>query len=271
MNDAPLLLVRELRVAFPQSGWFRSVPIPVVNGVSFEVDSGETVGLVGESGSGKSTILRAVCGLIPQMTGTVQLCGEAIDGRVSASRRREASLRQLVFQDPDEALNPRIPVGESVLEPLGATRPRLSRADRASTLRRLLDQVGLPSDSGSRYPHSFSGGQRQRLLLARALSVKPRLLLLDEPTSALDVSVQASLLQLMDELARELGMARLIVSHDLAVIRHVAQRVLVLRGGRVVEQGAVTDVLDRPTHTYTQSLRAAALGLYDGGPSLVEE
>ena len=263
MIESSLLVVKNLSVAFSKPGWFRSEPVPVVRGVSLEVQVGETVGLVGESGSGKSTLLRAICGLIPQMTGTVQLLGRDVGGGGLSGRRREAAVRQLVFQDPDEALNPRLTVGESVLEPLLAIGSQMATVDRSKTLARLLDQVGLPSDSASRFPHSFSGGQRQRLLLARALSVQPRLLLLDEPTSALDVSVQATLLELMDGLSQELRMARLIVSHDLAVIRHVADRVLVLRGGRVVEHGPVSDVLDTPSHPYTQSLRSAALGLYD--------
>ena len=261
--EQPLLRVRDLKVAFRAGGWFRSASTSVVNGVSFDVKAGETLGLVGESGSGKSTVLRAICGLLPQMTGTVELCGRPVAGAGLRERRRQASIRQLVFQDPDEALNPRMTVGQSVIEPLLAIRGRLSRGERSAVLVELFNKVGLPADSAARFPHCFSGGQRQRLLLARALSVQPQLLLLDEPTSALDVSVQATLLTLMDELANDSGMARLIVSHDLAVIRHVADRVLVLRNGVVVEEGSAGAVLDTPQHPYTQSLRAAALGLLD--------
>lgn len=264
MSSQPILSVRGLSVSFTRGGLFRSQEIKAVDSVSFHVAKGETVGLVGESGSGKSTILRAIAGLVAGMEGVIELNGVSVASASGETLRKLAATRQLVFQDPDEALNPRLSVGASVLEPLLATGKRLKGSVRAEFLSDLFQKVGLPRDCGERFPHRFSGGQRQRILLARALSVRPQLLLLDEPTSALDVSVQAVLLGLMDELASEFSMARLIVSHDLAVIRHIADRVLVLRHGKVVEEGGVGDVLDAPKHPYTQSLRAAALGQYDG-------
>ncbi|MFI9273687.1 dipeptide ABC transporter ATP-binding protein [Kitasatospora sp. NPDC052896] len=226
-----------------------------VDGVDLDIRRGETLGLVGESGSGKSTTLFEVLALARPEAGRITLLGQdtATLGRDAAHRLR-AQL-QIVFQDPMASLDPRMPVGDIIAEPL-----RAQRADRELIARRipeLLRQVGLDPAHAARYPHEFSGGQRQRVSIARALAVEPQLLVLDEPVSALDVSIQAGVLNLLQRLKAELGLAYLFVSHDLAVIRHLADRVSVTYLGRTVEQGAVDAVFDAPRHPYTRALLSA--------------
>ncbi|GAB3692220.1 hypothetical protein GCM10027589_57930 [Actinocorallia lasiicapitis] len=206
-----------------------------VDGVCFEVAAGEIVGLVGESGSGKSSVARALVGLLPYR------------GSVTGLRRRGA---QLVFQDPYASLNPRLKIGKAVVE--GVT-----GGDRAAEARRLLELVGLDPALGGRYPGELSGGQRQRVAMARALGAGPELLIADEITSALDVSVQGAVLNLVRELRAELGLAVLFISHDLAVVRYVCDRLLVMREGRIVESGTVEQVMEQPGHEYTKSLLEA--------------
>ncbi|MGX9883217.1 dipeptide ABC transporter ATP-binding protein [Streptomyces sp. NPDC002276] len=226
-----------------------------VDGVDLDIRRGETLALVGESGSGKSTTLFELLELAPPEGGSIELFGNDLAGlgkaRVKALRRRV----QIVFQDPMASLDPRMPVGDIVAEPL-----RTQGADRATIGRRvpeLLTQVGLDPAHAERYPHEFSGGQRQRVGIARALSVEPELLVLDEPVSALDVSVQAGVLSLLQRLKEELGLAYLFVSHDLSVVRNIADRVSVVYLGRTVEAGPVDEVFERPRHPYTQALLSA--------------
>ncbi|GAA3238422.1 ABC transporter ATP-binding protein [Actinocorallia longicatena] len=208
-----------------------------VDGVSFEVGPGEIVGLVGESGSGKSTVARALVGLVPR-TGTVE-----------GVRRGGV---QMVFQDPYASLNPRMRVGRAVAE---GVREKGER--RAAEARRLLAQVGLDAGLAGRYPRELSGGQRQRVALARALGARPDLVVADEITSALDVSVQGAVLNLVKELRRDLGLSVLFISHDLAVVRYVCDRILVMREGRIVESGTVGQVIGSPGHEYTKALLEA--------------
>ncbi|MDY0909699.1 ABC transporter ATP-binding protein [Microbacterium sp. CFBP9034] len=222
-----------------------------VDDVSLTVPDGEVLGLVGESGSGKSTIARAAVGLIPVQEGRILLGGRPIDVRHG---RRPL---QMVFQDPYSSLDPRMTIGASVAEILPQG---LSRASRRAEVERLLDLVHIdPARTGS-YPSQLSGGQRQRVAIARALAGRPEVLIADEITSALDVSIQGAILNLVRELQTELGLSMLFISHNLAVVRYVASRVAVMRGGRIVEEGPTADVLADPQHDYTRELLAAIPG-----------
>ncbi|MEW2523041.1 ABC transporter ATP-binding protein [Actinacidiphila alni] len=229
--------------------------VHAVDGVDLDIRAGEVLGLVGESGSGKSTTLFEILELRPPERGSVEVLGRSVEGLTRRDTRALRAGVQIVFQDPMASLDPRLPVGDIVAEPL-----RAQHADRALVARRvpeLLRRVGLEPAHADRFPHEFSGGQRQRIGIARALAVDPRLLILDEPVSALDVSVQAGILNLLLRLRAELGLAYLFVSHDLSVIRHVADRVGVMYLGRTVETGAVAEVFARPLHPYTQALLSA--------------
>lgn len=250
----PLLSVENLRVAFPQG---RGRVVEVLKGVSFNVARGETVGLVGESGSGKTTIGKVILGQIPATSGKILFDGEDITAATRARRRLLARDIQVVFQDPYGSLNPVRTIGESVSEPL-LMNAKLSRADRAAKVAEVLRQVGMPDDTASRYPAQFSGGQRQRIAIARAIIARPRLVVCDEPVSALDLSVQAQVLNLLNDLQKSLGLALLFISHDLNVVRHVSNRTLVLYKGDIVEQGNALAVHDNPQHAYTKALLAAA-------------
>ncbi|MGO1628041.1 MAG: dipeptide ABC transporter ATP-binding protein [Microbacterium sp.] len=230
---------------------------PAVHDISFAIGAGEFVGLVGESGSGKSTVSKLALGLLPAASGELSLLGEPMHRMRGRRARRMLSEVGVVFQDPGGSLDPRMTVGESIAEPLAIHRPRMSGADRRARVAELLDAVRLPVDVAGRYPHEFSGGQRQRVGLARALVLKPRLLVADEPTSALDVSVQAEVLDVLRSLHAELGFGCLFVSHDLGVVNELTERVIVMRAGRIVEQGRTADVLRAPRERYTQELLAS--------------
>jgi len=253
---ADLLEVSHLSVEFPGRGW-RAQPVRAVNDVSFTIQPGETVGLVGESGSGKTTIGRAILGLIRPTSGRIVFGGINTTGLRGGARRALAKDLQVVFQDPYSSLNPSLTIGSILVEPLQVQRA-LTKAGALAEIRRLLDRVGLPADAAARYPAHFSGGQRQRVAIARALSVGPKLVVCDEPTSALDVSTQAQVLALLRELQRDSGMSYLFITHDLAVVRHFADRVLVLRRGELVEAGPVEQVCEHPQHPYTRALVQAA-------------
>ncbi|WP_420114772.1 ABC transporter ATP-binding protein [Pseudactinotalea sp.] len=252
-QEEQMLEVDDLHVHYPSSR--RRAPIRAVDGVSLTVAQDEALGLIGESGCGKSTTGRALVQLTEPTGGRIRYRGEDI---TRPDRRRRKSLRteiQFVFQDPQSSLNPRMTVEEIIAEPLRAFR-RWDRDGRGSAAR-LLDQVGLGADALRRYPHEFSGGQRQRLGIARALALDPSLLVLDEPVSALDVSVQAQVLNLLMELRADQALSYMMISHDLDVIRHVTDRVAVMYLGVIVETGDVAQVLDRPAHPYTSALASA--------------
>jgi microcin C transport system ATP-binding protein len=236
--------------------------VRAVDGVSVTVHEGETVGLVGESGSGKTTMALAALHL-EYATGRIEFDGEDIATLTRRSLCRLRSCMQIVFQDPFGSLSPRMPVGEIVAEGLRVHEPGLSSAERARRVAAELEEVGLPADSASRYPHEFSGGQRQRIAIARAMVLNPRFVVLDEPTSALDMSVQAQIVDLLRRLQEDHGLAYLFISHDLKVVRALAHRVVVLRHGRVVEQGSADDVFSSPREDYTRALMAAAFALED--------
>ena len=226
-----------------------------VNGVSLHVDAGETLGLVGESGCGKSTLGRALLRLEVPTAGEVYFDGRRVDGGSIRSLRREM---QMVFQDPGASLDPRLRIGESVAEGLEIHHLGKTRAERRERVAALLERVGLEPSWVNRYPHEFSGGQRQRAGIARALAVEPRLLICDEAVSALDVSAQAQTLGLLAGLQRELGLSYLFIAHDLAAVRQLSHRVAVMYLGRIVEVGPAEDVLSRPLHPYTRMLIEAA-------------
>jgi peptide/nickel transport system ATP-binding protein/oligopeptide transport system ATP-binding protein len=254
-----LLEVNELSVVFPT----RDGPIRAVDAVSFCAEEGTTVGLVGESGSGKTTIGRAILKLTPAnatITGQVRYAGReilALPEREFRPLRREV---QMIFQDPFNSLNPRQRVESIIAEPLEIHCRELTRAGRRARVAELLDQVGLPRDAATRYPHEFSGGQRQRIGIARALAARPRFIVCDEPVSALDVSVQAQIVNLLEDLQEQLGLTYLFIAHDLAVVEHISDRVLVLYNGRIVEAASAEDIYRAPQHEYTRRLLAAAAG-----------
>ena len=243
--------------------------IRAVDGLSLTVRAGETVGLVGESGSGKSTMGYALVAL-QAATGSIRFGGEDV---LAMDRRRLRRLRgkmQIVFQDPFGSLSPRMSVAEIIAEGLAVHAPGLTRADRERLVADVLGEVGLPEDIGGRFPHEFSGGQRQRIAIARAIVLRPRFIVLDEPTSALDMSVQAQIVDLLRRLQAEHGLGYLFISHDLRVVRALAHRVIVMRQGRVVEEGSAAAIFDRPQHPYTRALMAAAFALESDETGIVE-
>ena len=247
-----LLRVSDLSVAYRHDGRVHQA----LDRVSLDVRAGETVGVVGESGAGKSTLGRAVLGLVPVTSGAIRFAGQDITRLGRRDRVALAAHLQVVFQDPDSSLNPARTIGSSLAEPLlGQRRPR---AEAAAKVAAMLERVGLPAEAAGRYPRQFSGGQKQRMAIARALIVSPRLVVCDEALSALDLSVQAQIINLLLELRRDLGLAYLFIGHDLAVVRHVADRVVVLRQGRVVEQGSAAQVCEQPAEPYTRALMTAA-------------
>ncbi|MFF3004551.1 dipeptide ABC transporter ATP-binding protein [Kitasatospora sp. NPDC057940] len=258
-SRAPVLAVSGLGKTFPLlkgTVFKRRVgEVYAVDGVDLDLREGETLGLVGESGSGKSTTLFELLNLAAPETGRIELLGHDTAELSRAEAHRLRARLQIVFQDPMASLDPRMPIGDIIAEPLRAQ--HAAREEIARRVPELLHQVGLDPDHAARYPHQFSGGQRQRVSIARALAVRPKLLVLDEPVSALDVSIQAGVLNLLQALKAELGLSYLFVSHDLSVIRHLADRVSVMYLGRTVEQGEVSAVFDRPRHPYTRALLSA--------------
>lgn len=256
----PILDIKDLHVTF--SGrrsvvpWRRRTEIRAVQNVNLQVHRGETVGLVGESGSGKSTIGRAILRLIKPQLGNIQLGDYEVTafGRGEPDGFRRAV--QAVFQDPVASLNPTMVVADIVGEPL-LLHFGTKGADRKVRVRQLLEQVGLLPEHADRYPHEFSGGQRQRIAIARALATSPDLIVLDEPVSALDVSTQSQVINLLEDLQEQTGVAYLMIAHDLSVIRHVCERILVMYRSRIVEEGPADRVCERPAHPYTELLLAS--------------
>jgi ABC-type glutathione transport system ATPase component len=234
--------------------------------VSLAVADGEALGLVGETGCGKSTLARIALGLEPPTSGTIRYRGEDVTRARGGRLKGLARERQLVFQDPSASLNPRRTVGASVAEPFAIHGLVPDRAARRQRVEELLEQVGLDARHHDRYPHELSGGQRQRVGLARAIALGPRLLVADEPVSALDVSIQAQILNLLERLRGELGLTLLLISHDLAVVRHACERIAVMRAGRIVEVAETDQLFAAPREPYTRELLAAVPRLRPGGP-----
>ncbi len=254
-----MLNVQYLTIHFPLPG---GGTLTAVNNVSFRVEAGQTTGLVGESGSGKTTIGRAILGIQPVAAGDV-LFEPTGQNLVKLTDREWLPLRkeiQMIFQDPYGSLNPRWTIKQILDEPQDIHFRKRSKSERVEVSASLLEKVGLSPDMLNRRPHEFSGGQRQRIGIARALAVEPKLIVCDEAVSALDVSVQASIINLLQDLQEEFGIAYLFIGHDLAVVRHISHRVVVLQHGCIVEQGTGEELYTAPQHPYTQQLLAAAAG-----------
>ncbi len=274
----PLLVVRDVARSFDVSApWLNRVLerkprtlLHAVDGVSLAIEHGETLGLVGESGCGKSTVARLIVGLYAPSRGSIRfdgtvLAGEGAQATSPAARRTARRGMQMIFQDPYASLNPRWRVGDIVAEPILAQSPGTPPQELAARVVALLQQVGLAAGDRGKYPHQFSGGQRQRISIARALSTEPRFLVCDEPTSALDVSVQAQVLNLMRDLQRRMGLTYLFISHNLAVVHHVADRVGVMYLGRIVELAPTRRLFGAPQHPYTRMLLEAVPDLSVAG------
>ena len=258
-EGVPAIEANGLAVRFPvRGGVFGKVKdyFTAVDGVSFTLLQGKILSVVGESGCGKSTLVKSLVGLVPLASGSVKLFGREVhDGKVAVDggkAMRVCDMVQMVFQDPFSSLNPRQTVSEILTAPLMARKVSFEQAQRRA--RELLERVSIPAGAMEKFPHEFSGGQRQRLCIARSLMVSPKILLCDEVTSALDVSVQAQILHLLDDLRRDLGLSILFISHDMQVVRAISDDVLVMYFGKVVERGVADEVLTNPQHDYTKKL-----------------
>lgn len=254
--QTPLLQISDLRVHFPVKGGvlLRSkATCKAVDGVSLALEKGETLGLIGESGCGKTTLGKAVVGLNRPTSGSIQFDGRDYHGRPTKEIRREM---QMIFQDPQESLNPRHTVGAILEEPF-VIHGIGSGAERSQRVEALLEKVGLPPTAASKFPFEFSGGQRQRIGIARAIALNPKLIVCDEPVSALDVSVQSQVLNLMMDLQRELGLSYLFISHNLAVVKHISDRIAIMYLGKIVELAPAQEIYLNPKHAYTKALLSA--------------
>ena len=269
MSDV-LLEVQDLTVHFPVFGGLmlrRTGEVRAVDGVSLTLHRGETLGLVGESGCGKTTVGRAIINILRAMSYGVEISGRVLyhheSGVIDLASLNRTAMRpyradiQMVFQDPYSSLNPRKTVGQIVEEPL-TIHTRATPAERRERVRWLLEKVGLSSHQVDRYPHEFSGGQRQRIGIARALATNPKIVIADEPVSALDVSVQAQVINLLQDLQQELGLSYVFISHDLSVVRHISDRIAVMYFGKIVEMGQADQIYANPQHAYSKTLLAAA-------------
>ncbi|MBU4529067.1 MAG: dipeptide ABC transporter ATP-binding protein [Hoeflea sp.] len=257
--QAPLVKVRDLKMYFPiHSGLFRTHTgnIKAVDGISFDIMPGETLGLVGESGCGKSTVGRAILRLYDLTGGTVEINGFEIAHVDRDSLRSKRPMMQMIFQDPQASLNPRMTVASIIGEPLDE-HMKLTANERLARIYELMDWVGLNREFAKRYPHEFSGGQRQRIGIARALALNPKFIVCDEPIAALDVSIQAQVVNLLEELQNRLNLTYLFISHDLSMVRHIADRVAVMYLGRIVEIASREKLFAEPLHPYTQALLSA--------------
>jgi ABC-type oligopeptide transport system ATPase subunit len=255
-SEQPLLSVERLSVVYPRRR--RSPALTAVDDVSFSIAPGETVGLVGESGSGKSSIGRAILGLAPVTRGSIRLDDRDITHATGRERMALSADIQAVFQDPYSSLNPVRTVGQTLSETLRAAPRDRAPAGVGARVGSVLESVGLPKEAAARYPTHFSGGQRQRIAIARAIIASPRLVICDEPVSALDLSIQAQILNLLREMQHDLGLSMLFISHDLAVVRYMSNRIMVMSNSMIVESGDASEVYSRPRHPYTGKLLAAA-------------
>jgi dipeptide transport system ATP-binding protein len=260
---AVVLSARELTRHYEVSrGLFKGhALVRALNGVSFELEAGKTLAVVGESGCGKSTLARALTLIEEPSSGSLQIAGTEVKGASKAERKQLRRDVQMVFQSPYASLNPRQKIGDQLAEPL-LINTSLSKAERRDKVQKMMEQVGLRPEHYQRYPHMFSGGQRQRIALARAMMLQPKVLVADEPTSALDVSIQAQVLNLFMDLQNEFNTAYVFISHNLAVVRHVADQVLVMYLGRPAEMGPKEDIYNKPLHPYTQALLSATPAIH---------
>lgn len=256
---SPLLSVRDLKVTFhmPKALFKKQDVLTAVNGVSFDLMPGETLGVVGESGCGKSTLGRAILRLLPIAAGEVLWLGKPLTRLDKRALLAERSNLQIIFQDPLASLDPRMTVGQIIAEPLTVHQPQLSAAERRAKVENIMDRVGLRPEMINRYPHEFSGGQAQRIGIARAMVLRPKLIVCDEPVSALDVSIQSQIINLLKELQAEFGLSLIFISHDLSVVRHISHRVMVLYLGKVVEIAPREALYAEPRHPYTKALISA--------------
>ncbi|WP_061299597.1 ABC transporter ATP-binding protein [Herbidospora cretacea] len=257
----PILEVRDLVKHFPLTQGIvlkRQVgAIKAVDGVSFDLHRGETLGVVGESGCGKSTLAKLLMALEKPTSGSVKVNGEMVDVHKGSNLKKFRRNIQMVMQDPYTSLNPRMTVGDIIGEPYEIHTEVAPKGDRRRKVQELLEVVGLNPDHINRYPHQFSGGQRQRIGIARGLALQPEIIVCDEPVSALDVSIQAQVINLLERLQNEFGLAYIFIAHDLSVVRHISDRVAVMYLGKIVEIGKDTEIYDRPSHPYTQALLSA--------------
>ncbi|MGZ5181415.1 MAG: oligopeptide/dipeptide ABC transporter ATP-binding protein [Ramlibacter sp.] len=261
-DASPLLSVRDLHVHFQVRAdssvpWAPKRSLKAVNGVSLDVYPGETLGIVGESGCGKSTLARALLNLVPAQQGDIVWMGQQMRGASPGAWQKLRRDAQMIFQDPLASLNPRMNVAQIVAEPLRTHEPRLPQAEVQARVKAMLARVGLSEAQMYRYPHEFSGGQCQRIGIARALILRPKLVVCDEPVSALDVSIQAQIINLLQDLQKEMQLSLIFIAHDLAVVRHISQRVLVMYLGRTMEVAGKHALYRNPRHPYTQALQSA--------------
>lgn len=262
MSIDTILQVENLKVTFevfPEGAmpWTKSQSLRAVDGVSFDLKAGETLGIVGESGCGKSTLARAIIRMVPTKDGKVVWLGSdllTLDKNTMRGHRKEI---QMIFQDPLASLNPRMNIGEIIAEPLITHYPKTSKSEAKAKVKEVMERVGLLPNLVNRYPHEFSGGQCQRIGIARALILKPKLLICDEPVSALDVSIQAQVVNLLMELQKEMGLSIIFIAHDLSIVKHISTRILVLYLGNMMEMANSADIYTNPCHPYTQALISA--------------
>ncbi|WP_434359687.1 murein tripeptide/oligopeptide ABC transporter ATP binding protein OppF [Parasalinivibrio latis] len=257
-----LLDVKDLKVHFPIAAksawpWSKPTPLKAVDGVNIRLYEGETLGVVGESGCGKSTLARAVIGLVEATEGEVVWLGQDLTKLDEVKKRSKRKEIQMIFQDPLASLNPRMNIGDIIAEPLKTFYPELSKNEVKSRVQKMMTKVGLLPNVINRYPHEFSGGQCQRIGIARALILEPKLIICDEPVSALDVSIQAQVVNLLKELQKEMGLSLIFIAHDLSVVKHISDRVLVMYLGNAVELAEGNALFDEPRHPYTKALMSA--------------
>ena len=262
MNHETIMQVENLKVHFDVSSegdmpWTKRKKLQAVNGVSFELKSGETLGIVGESGCGKSTLARAIISMVPAETGRVLWFGKDLLALQKTEMRKHRKEIQMIFQDPLASLNPRMTIGEIIAEPLKTHYPKTSKADIKLRVEDVMNKVGLLENLINRYPHEFSGGQCQRIGIARALILKPKLIICDEPVSALDVSIQAQVINLLMDLQKEMDLTLIFIAHDLSIVKHISTKIMVLYMGNMVELAKSEDIYHHPRHPYTQALISA--------------
>jgi len=262
MNHETIMQIENLKVHFDVSSegdmpWTKRKKLQAVNGVSFELKSGETLGIVGESGCGKSTLARAIISMVPVETGKVLWFGKDLLALQKIEMRKHRREIQMIFQDPLASLNPRMTIGEIIAEPLKTHYPKTSKADVKARVEDVMNKVGLLGNLINRYPHEFSGGQCQRIGIARALILKPKLIICDEPVSALDVSIQAQVINLLMDLQKEMDLTLIFIAHDLSIVKHISTKIMVLYMGNMVELAKSEDIYNHPRHPYTQALISA--------------